>query len=188
MILTSIVYIRKLTPRRVIYLAIPVIIVLFGEAILLYWTVLLHREEGIPIMRMAGISDILETVHPLATAEVECIQGSECIEQDETGKGSTVKTDEIVFESAVLNSKKGGAPVRGTELMFRELPDGSSWFDSHSAPSPSQSERLELGNLTGVGAVRLKSDPRQPASPADGRISRYRSLHPQKLRSPTPDQ
>jgi hypothetical protein len=58
---TSLIYLRKLDTGRVSYLIIPMLVILIGETVLLYSTVRLHERQKVPLMRMAPISELLNS-------------------------------------------------------------------------------------------------------------------------------
>lgn len=59
--ITSLIYTRKLDTGRVVYLAVPMLVIAVGEAVLLYLTVRLHERQKLPLMRMTPISELLES-------------------------------------------------------------------------------------------------------------------------------
>lgn len=117
----TVVKTRKLDPARVVYLAIPVIIIVAGEILLMYWNVILHRQEGITMMRMARITDILENVRPGSIVELQRM-GSVRSANGATGDGSrrsSIKGVKIEMRSIEEPDDivPGNEPARDLERM-----------------------------------------------------------------------
>ncbi|KAJ9614465.1 hypothetical protein H2200_002602 [Cladophialophora chaetospira] len=60
-IITSRASTRKLHEGRAVYLTLPMLVIVAGQAVLLYWSAHMHRTEQLPIMRMASVSEILKS-------------------------------------------------------------------------------------------------------------------------------
>ncbi|KAK5193589.1 hypothetical protein LTR92_006960, partial [Exophiala xenobiotica] len=60
-IITSRASTKKLYEGRALYLIIPMMVIVLGQGVLLYWSAHMHQTERLPIMRMASVSEILKS-------------------------------------------------------------------------------------------------------------------------------
>lgn len=58
-LVASTTYTRRMDPERVKYLVFPMVFIVLGEIGLLVVMVMLYKRSGVPVMRMAGIGEVL---------------------------------------------------------------------------------------------------------------------------------
>lgn len=127
---------RKLDPQRVIFLGIPVIIIIIGEVLLMWWNIILHRQEGITVVRMARITDILENVRPGSILELQKMNS---------------------VQSSKDRSLSRNSSIKGVKLEMRKQPDNSMDELDREILSPHDETVRDVESMLGVDMDRSHS-------------------------------
>jgi hypothetical protein len=118
---TSLIYLRKLDTGRVSYLIIPMLVILIGETVLLYSTVRLHERQKVPLMRMAPISELLNSCWTEFF-----LKYSEDLDVHDATQLSRLNSIKVMFGWTQGMTKKRVAGLSTRVDRFCDIPDPSS--------------------------------------------------------------
>lgn len=177
-IITSIVSTRKLDPNRVVYIAIPVIIILVGEALLMYWNIVLHRQQGISIMRMARISDIIDNLRQMSLLEPARVDTDVSSNQEDISRSLSIKGVNISLGRVRSDDEDWDEPVSDAKSMLGGTRNVSQQAGAPVTSSP-RTEQVEPEQMNEMGALLLRSGTQDSTVVTPGgTVHRFRSLHP----------
>lgn len=179
--ITSLQYSRRINERSALCLALPVIVLFLADAVLLYRNVVLHHQQGLSVMRMATMRDILDNVRPKAMAEIARAESNATSYRANISRASSIKGVHVKVDRVSQESDYNHEPDRDIDFMLRRSRDDLDQAMESTREQP-HTEHIELERRDeDADADRALLSPplsEHPASP--GMVpERFSSLHPQ---------
>lgn len=159
-IITSQIYTRKLDPRRVKYLAMPLVAVLIAEVALLWWNIKMHQEMGLPVVKMAKSRDILDCVQTAKMASTTRLQAgladSGRFTQAEEDAARTNSASEVFRQGLAENLELTSLTTPGIEINLKSARGRTAVLAGNG--SRIEGPESACGSLFRFGSLRSRVD------------------------------